>query len=387
MRSRSAPLVLFVAVAVGTACRRAEPEPDVDAGAPVRVATARAEATVVPATLASTGTLVGARQADLSPLVSGRIVRLHVEIGDRVAEGDPILELRKDDFRSQAAAAQAALEQARARAGDRPEKLPDVEAARLAARMARRDLERDERLAARGVISEAALEQSRTRAKTTAAQYDAALDAAKGAVSAVEGAEAQAEQARRALADATLRAPFAGEIADRGVAVGEYVTPQSKAVRLVEVDRLRVRLAVPQEQVPLVHVGQPVSVRVDARPDRTFPGAVRYVSAAVDPESRVLEIEAEVPNPEGLLRPGYFVRAEIALDAQRRVVTVPASAIVDRGDNHSVFVVVDDEIEERVVEIASREDGVARIEAGVREGEWVVVDDPGRLRDGMRVER
>jgi RND family efflux transporter MFP subunit len=369
------------------ACRTREaPAPAPDGGGAVRVRTAEAREEVVPRTLASTGTLVGAQEAVLSPLVSGRVTRVHVEIGDRVKKGAPIVELRKDDFRSQTAAAEAALEQARATASGEPESLPEVEAARAAMETARRDLVSDERLFEKGAISEQALEQSRSRAKTTAAQHDAALDAARGAVSAVRGAEAQVEQARRALADATVRAPFAGEIATRGISAGESVTPQTAVARLVQVDVLRVKLAIPQEQVPLVRVGQPVSLRVSARPDRTFAGTVKYVSAAVDPGSRVLDVEAEVPNPEGLLRPGYFVRAEIDLGDEKKMVRVPTSALVDNGESYSVFVIKDGRAEERVVHVEGRDGEAAHVESGIRPGEKVAVDRPGELRDGVAAE-
>lgn len=388
MASSVAAWPLLVAVALATSCRGPRPAPAAeDAGAAVRVNAVRASEEVVPETLASTGTLVGARQADLAPLVPGRITRVHIEIGDRVAEGEPILELRKDDLRAQASAAESALAQARARAGDAPEALPDVEAARLAMDRAREDLAADERLFRTGAISEQALEQSRTRAKTATAQYEAASDAARAAVAAVRGAEAQAEQAARAVSDATLRAPFGGEIAEKNVTVGEYVTPQSKVVRLVEVDVLRVKLAIPQEKVPLVQVGQPVTVRVDARPDRAFEGTVKYISAAVDPERRVLEVEADVPNPEGALRPGFFVRGEIALPEKRKVTVVPASALVQNAETYSVFVVEDGRAVERVVELSSRDGDAARIASGVRPGEEVIVSPPERLRDGAPVER
>src|SRR5690606_9856218 len=102
-----------------------------------------------------------------------------------------------------------------------------------------------------------------------------------------------------------------------------------------------VEVPVPQESVGRVSVGQPVTVRVDALPDRTFSGTVKYVGAAVDRESRSLPVEAIVPNADGALRPGVFARVELALPQNTTVVAVPEAAVQSTGDIHRVYVAQD----------------------------------------------
>src|SRR5690606_38659906 len=154
--------------------------------------------------------------------------------------------------------------------------------------------------------------------------------------------------------DSTVRAPFSGEIANRAVSVGEYVTPQTTLVTLVRTDPLRVELSVPQRHLRAVQPGQTVQIQIDAVPDRTFEATVRYVSASVDPTSRGLTVEALVPNPDRLLRPGLFARARLETGGTEEVAVVPNAAVQTAAGVSRIFVVRDERIEERVISIADR---------------------------------
>ena len=193
------------------------------------------------------------------------------------------------------------------------------------------------------------------------------------------------QQAGRALEDSTVRAPFAGEVAERRINIGEYVTPQRSVVLLVKTDPLRMEIQIPQERIAQVHRDQTVQVRVDAFPDRVFGGTLRYISAAVRADTRSLIAEAVVPNEDGTLRPGLFATARIELGTQRRAVAIPTRAVLNEAGTNRVFVIVNGRAQERVVTVADRTGDTALIDTGVNAGERVATDNLTRLGDNVPV--
>lgn len=358
------------------------------------VQTVLAESAEVPRQLDLTGTLVGAQQSDVTALVAGRVSEVLVERGAHVKKGAPMIRLRADEYATQARSARAALAQARARLGLQadagpqgfdPDRVPDVVAAHAALERAEGELKRGESLIATGAISEQAFENARTQADATRAQHEAARNQARAFYATLAQARANADQADRAVADAVVRAPFDGEIAARHVNVGEYVNPQKPVVTLVETKALRVEVSVPQEYVPQVRVGQALSLEVDAYPQRSFRGEVRYVSAALSPTSRLLSVEAVVPNGDQSLRPGFFARTRLELPETDALVRVPASALVGSPGRQHAFVVDGSVVRERLVVVARADGDSVLLSQGVRPDESVAIDHVETLADGVRV--
>lgn len=343
------------------------------------------------AALSLTGTLVGDRQSQLTPLVAGRVEAVLVERGDTVRAGQPLMRIRDVDFRSSAESASASLAQARARLGEAgpgrdPNALPEVQAARANAELAQDVLRRTEQLATNGSVSDQELQRARSSAAAAAAQYAAAQNNARGAIAALRSAQVAVSQTSRAVADSVVRAPFDGEVAERTINVGEYVTPQRAVVTIVRTDPLRMELQVPQERLAMLRRGQRVTLRVDAFPDREFAGEIRYISAAVRADTRALVAEAVIPNSDGALRPGLFATARIELDRQETVFEIPTDAILSEAGVHRVFVIgADRRIQERVVTIAERMGANTLIERGLNAGERVAMGRLDRLADGSLV--
>jgi RND family efflux transporter MFP subunit len=379
-----------------TACKPGAPSarpsvgPSADTG-PIQVRPVAVNARTRAVTLSLTGTLTGDRQSQLTPLVAGRVEAVLVERGDTVRAGQPLLRLRDVDFRSSAESASAALAQARARLGEAgpgrdPNALPEVQAARANADMAADGLRRIEQLAANGSASDQDLQRARATSAAAQAQYSAAVNGARGAIAALRSAQVAVSQTGRAVADSVVRAPFDGEIAERTINVGEYVTPQRAVVTLVRTDPLRMEVQVPQERLGLLRRGQRMTLKVDAYPDREFSGEIRYISAAVRADTRALVAEAVIPNTDGALRPGLFATARVELDRQETVFEVPSDAVLSESGVHRVFVVgADRRVQERVVIIAERLGQTVLIERGLATGERVALGRLDRLSDGALV--
>jgi membrane fusion protein, multidrug efflux system len=247
-----------------------------------------------------------------------------------------------------------------------------VRAARVLSERARRDCARAEGLYAEEVVSRAEYERMNAECEATAAQASAA--------------SARESLAGKALVDATVRAPFAGVVDERGVTVGEHVRPGQPVATVMEIDPLRLELTVPESAVGQVREGLEVDFEVAAFPGETFRGTVRFLGGAMRRASRDLIVEAVVENPERRLRPGMFAVARVVVGAEPRPV-VPVTAVHQCGELPRVFAVRDGRLEERLVQLgAALEDGRVAILAGLREGEHVVVTLAPELRDGLAVE-
>jgi len=377
------------------ACKRGGSQPQVtqsnDPTAPVRTGVAAATPRQIDDVLSANGSLMADMQSEVTPLVAGRVMQVLVERGQRVREGDPLIRLRDVDFRTTQAQAQATLGQARARLGlEGGRAFNAEETAEVRAAAAQRDIADDarrraEQLYGSGSISDAELQRARASSDAATAQYRSALNNMRGAYYAYQQAAAVAQQASRALADSVVRAPFGGEVAERRINVGEYVTPQRAIALVVKTDVLRMEIQVPQERISQVQRDQRVEVRVDAFPDRVFAGTIRYISAAVRADTRSLIAEAVIPNEDGVLRPGLFATARIAVGTRRAAVAVPLRAVLSEAGTSRVFVVADGRAQERVVTVAQRDGDTALIERGVSAGERVATDNLTRLGDGVRV--
>jgi RND family efflux transporter MFP subunit len=391
LERRALPLVLLLA-ACGQGGGATNGNGSAEHDEPFSVEVAVAAAREIPVTLTLDGTLLADEDSNITSVVPGRVLEVLVERGSRVEAGAPLLRLRDVDYRLQARAANAQLDQARARLGieegqapPAPADTPEVRAARATADLARTTLERSEELMRRGALSQQELDEVRNRAATADSQYQSALNNARAAVASLASAQVALNQASTSVNEAVVRAPFAGEIADRMVSVGEFVAPQTPLVTLVRTDPLRIEVQVPQQSLRAVRVGQRVEVRVDALPDETFQATIRYVSAAVRRDTRGLMVEAVIENDDGLLRPGMFARARIDTGETKQTAVVPARAVLSLAGVERVFVVRDGSIEERVVTIADRTSEEVVIDTGVEAGEQVATDHVGELADGMHV--
>jgi RND family efflux transporter MFP subunit len=128
-----------------------------------------------------------------------------------------------------------------------------------------------------------------------------------------------------------------------------------------------------------------VRLEVDPVPGRAFSGRVTRVSPAVDVANRTVLLEAEVPNPDGLLKPGLFARGVLATGRDTAVPFVPETAVSTFAGVKKVFVLAEGKAQERVVTLGRKQDGVVEVRGGIRPGERVATSSLGRLYDGASV--
>ena len=316
---------------------------------PATVTTAEAQTSQWQPTLAAVGTLVAANGIDVTPEVPGVVKQIAFESGARVQAGDVLVQL-------DTATDQAQLDVLRAQ----------------------RDLAKAELDRQRALLK---------RRTTSQAEFDAAESNYRQVLASIANQQA-------VIAKKTIKAPFAGEVGIRKVDLGSFVNTGTAVVSLQQIDPLRLRFSLPEQQLPQVAVGQTVHTRVDAFADRRFTGTITAIEPAVNAATRTVQVEARVDNRERLLRPGMFARVEVVLPGTNDYLTMPNSAITYNPYGDSVFLVEpaasDAEGAKPTVRRAFVKLGPARgdqvaVLSGLETGQQVVTSGQLKLRNGSRI--
>lgn len=320
------------------------------------------------------GTLEARAEFAVAPKVSGRIESLAVDVGDRVAPGAVVAQLDDDEFQQAVAEASAELEVARA----------ELALARSGLAIAQSAFDRVQELREGNIASGSELDVAAAELQGRQAQVDVA--AAR-----VKQAEAALAAARVRLGYATVNATWPGSerprvVAERYVDEGATVAANSPIVTVIDASTVRAVLHVTERDYARLRVGQPAEIRTDAYPGETFVGEVLRMSPVFTASSRQARVEVDVPNPDGRLRPGMFVRVAVVLDAADGATLVPQAAIVRRGGGEGLFVV--DASGERVafhpVRIGITEGDVVQVFGEDLDGRVVTLGQQ-LIEDGSRV--
>lgn len=371
----------------------------------VDVTTAPAIVRELPRFFEATGSLTGDQQTDVAPSVAGKVVAIGVELGSYVRRGQMIArlddvdaKLRVEQGQAQVEQAKSALRQAEEKVGIRsgqsfdPNRVPEVANARVALELAEKNLRRSEKLIESGDISRSMYDQQKAQRDQLKEQYESALSLARQNYAAVmtaranvANAQSQLGLARRNLSYALVFSPIDGFVAERTADLGEYVSPNAKIATIVRVNPLRVRIDIPEQAIPVVTVGQSVSVTTSAWPDRNFSGRIARISPNVTPASRTLTVEAEIENGSGTLKPGQFATVRILQSRAERAVLVPSRAVRTESGVNRVFVIKDGHAEERLVQLGQTEGDLVEIKGGVAGDENVATSNIEQLSNGMAV--
>jgi len=389
----TAPVIGLVALAaVGCeSSAKTDTQATHPAPATVRVDTVAAVEQPIARFVRVTGSLTADERADVAAEAGGRVVAAPIERGSRVGTGTELVRLSPEESAAHAKEAEANVAQLEARLGLKPgsafnpEAVPEVQNAAASLALAQSEFARIQSLLEQKVVSQSEFDQRRTQVEAARQQVEVAKNAASQQYQALQGARARLTLAQKAVADAVVRAPFSGVVAERHVSVGDYVSRGTKVATVVRIDPLRIELTVPAQFMSVVGVGQLVVFEVDAYPGRTFEGTVRFVSPALEATQRALTVEAIVANKKGELKPGLFATARLEQPAKTPGVVVPAAAVQTLGGASRVFVVSGNVVEERLVTLGQTADDTVEVTKGLKSGERVATTGINQLVDGLKV--
>ncbi len=313
----------------------------------------RATPRVLPKELSEAGLLAGWREVDVVAEVPGRVVAPPVEVGTDVAAGERLALIDPTALKIELR--------------NREARVLQVE---LALRVARREAQRLEPLRDDGVVSES--------------DWSRADDAVWQAEAELAAAEAALDATRKALADTSVRAPFAGRVVRRHAELGEFVVAGSPIARLVDLSRLRLRIGSPAGMAASLEPGLEASIVVDAYPGERFTGRVHAVAAQADANG-LFPIDLVTAGPaDRQLLPGMVARAHLVAGEGEPRLLLPPSAVARRDGSDIVFVVNDaaDRVALRVVSLGARNGRAVEVVAGIEAGELIAYQGHAGLEDG-----
>lgn len=316
---------------------------------PVAVSAAEAKSEVVPNLLTAVGGLAAVHQVDVSADVNGRVTEIKFEPGSHVEAGTPLVQLF-----------------------DAPDQ-GDLANYKAQATVAQLSLDRAKQLASRQFGPQATVDNAQ-------AAYDQAL--------------AGIAKTEALISQKFVRAPFSGDLGVRKVEVGQYLTAGTAIVSLTDLSELWANFTVTEKDSGNLKVGQPVRLKVDAYPGRTFDAKITTIEPQISTDTRNIRVQATVSNPEKILKPGMFVTTTVVLPDKPAVITVPETAVDYTLYGDSVFVITEKKEQDgktslsavrTFVQTGNRVDGRVEILKGVKVGDKVVAVGQLKLQSGAAV--
>jgi RND family efflux transporter MFP subunit len=288
---------------------------------------------------------------------SGYLKAWYFDIGAKVKAGDVLAEIDTPEVDQELAQAQAQLK-----------------VAQSALDLSQATFQREQNLFNRKIIA--------------GEDFDTAADTNHENQATVIADQANVNQLEALEAFKTIKAPFDGILTARDIDIGAYVAAGSGAqlFRVARISPLRVYVNVPQAVAQLVKLGAEGDLSLSGFPGRTFPGQVTNTAVAIDPASRALLIELQIPNESGELFPGAYAQVTLKLTGETGFYTVPANALLFRAEGAAVGVVhPDGKVEIRKITVNLNQGDTLQISGGLSETDQVIVNPSDSLADGMMV--
>jgi RND family efflux transporter MFP subunit len=329
------------------------------------------------------------QEIDVHGKVSGYIRRIYVDIGDRVRQGQTLAVLEVPELEAEVAGAQAGITQTQQNILRLQNEVAREQAgyAAVHANYVRLKQASDQQP---GLVAAQELDDALAKDRSVASQ----VDAAKSAVAAAQGqlGVSRAENLRvTSMAQyATITAPYSGVVTMRYADTGSLIPAgtaeglNQAVVRLAQSDLLRLRMPVPERDVPLVHEGSIVMVHVQAT-GQQFPGTVVRFTRDVSNSTRTMMTEVDVKNPGLTLTPGMYADVTFNLEQKKDALIVPASAII-QGDQPSVMLVDSrNRVEKRAVVLGIGGSNSQEVTSGLEAGDRVIIGGLAALQPGQQV--
>ena len=295
-------------------------------------------------------------QAMVKSKVSGEIAHVHVREGERVAAGQTLVSIDTADLRAR----------------------HDTQLAMVAESKAKLDLARKTEANNRALLAKNFISQT---------AFDSVASGLEVSESNYKSMTAQAAITQRALADAQVRAPFAGIVAKRAVNVGEKVTADASVMQIVDLSKMELEAPVPVSDIPSVKVGQEIAFKVDGFNEREFKGKIERINPSAEAGSRTISIFVTLPNGDGALKGGMFANGTLAAASRSTVDSVPIAAVISEGGQSFVFTLKDGKVERKPITPGHRsvELGLVEVRAGLTPGTQVITVKADGLKHGSKV--
>jgi RND family efflux transporter MFP subunit len=359
--------VLSTACGSDSTTASAEVQTTAPPGAVVEVAAVRATVGTIQSTLEISGTLAPRTRVGIKPKVPGRLERVLVDIGDRVAVGQVVATLDRRELDAQVDAATAQIGVAQA----------TIESADAALANATSEYKRAQTLFDSGALPRQRLEGAETAQRSATAQRNLAQ-------ANLAQAQAALRRARELQRDATLTAPVDGYIVERNYDAGAI--PGDLPILVVaDIRQLKLEAGVSELDAGRLRTGLPARVAVQAKPGEEFSGQLAAIAPEVDARNRHFQIEVRVDNSKRTLLAGMYATARIVLQAVENAITIPREAVTGANGQRVAFKIDGDNITSVAVTEGLNDGRRVQVLSGLTAGEQVLADARRQLPAGAKV--
>jgi RND family efflux transporter MFP subunit len=297
----------------------------------------------IKSTISAVGTVMALNQAKISAKIPGKIEKVLVEEGDRVKAGQTLARMEKTDFVLTKNQAEAAVAMAEANFSK-----------------AKTDWARAQELLEKGIASQQ--------------QFDLAKSGYDVAAAAVKQAKADLGLAQNQLDNANVTAPFGGTVTQKYCCLGERVAPGQPLLEVADISTVDIEVGVSDKRFSEVELDQPATISVDGYPDRRFTGNVKKIQPSIDPATRTFKVTIGVANPDELLKPGMFARANIEVGFHKGALVIPRAALLEEEGKYLVVVVRNGHVKRMEAIPGFLEADKVEILNGPSEGDQVVIE-------------
>ncbi len=379
-------LACLMAVGVPVGCS-GKPEAVSVSDKAVEVAELTAETITVqpqswPTIVRCQGTLYADEDSAIGARVAGRVAKVHVDLGDSVKAGDPLVSLETEEFELLVSQVEAQLNQARSAVGLTggeandsldPENSPPVRQERAIWDEAKASLERATNLKKQGAISQGEFDIVASAQRVAEARYAAALNAVREKIAMIAVKRVELALAQQRLADAIIRAPFDGRVLNRRIAPGVYISAGDAVATLVRTNPIWFRGSLPERYASRLQTGLEIQIRITAS-DQPLIAEVTRISPSLDMASRSLSFEVKIDNPQQQIRAGVFASAEVVLDPEAKSLAIPESAVMAFAGSEKVWKLVDGIAQQLEISSGVRRDGLIEVVEGLAVGDEILMD-------------
>ena len=317
------------------------------------------------------------QQVNIFSRVDGYIAKIHVDRGDYVKADQLLVEVDHTDYVHAVNRAKANLAAARA----------NVVSQEATIHNAKLNLDRMRSLIKDQYVAQQDVDNAQAAYEVAVAQVDSLR-------AQVHQMEVALQQAETNLTYSYIRAPFAGSISIRNLDAGAFVSGSTGSTStlsrgilvLQDITTVRVLVDVVEKDVPLVKIGQPAELRADAYPGRVFTGQVTRVVQALNPSTRTMTVEVDIPNPDRALKGGMFARVELVVGTHTNALQIPIDAVTRLETDQYVYAVQDGKARKTPVVLGIQSDGLIEIVMGLTGTEPIIVSGKDLVTDGVKVD-
>ncbi len=328
------------------------------------------------------GSLIADVVTTVGAKVAGRIAEVPVDLGDIACQEDVLIRLDPKEFELLLEQADAQLLQARSAVGLKPgdpierlnpDNAPPVRETKAVWDEAKKAVERIRQLSNRDAVSIADLDLAESAERVASARYSSAQNGVREKIALIAVQSAARDLAHQRLTETIVRAPFKGAIESRLVAAGTYVQAGQSLMSISKTTVLRFRGSVPERFAQQLKVGQQLELAFDLS-DQVRTVRISRISPSLDQVNRSLVFEANIDNPDGLLRSGLFAEGVIQIDAEAKAIVIPASALVRFAGVDKVWKIVEGKLKEQVVGLGRQKAEWIEIRSGLSAGDQLLLE-------------